>query len=61
MVLAAMLTESDIEQSKRIESAKAAADFLSENYSKPYVDILSKKCGGIFKRVVFFVPSSGLG
>jgi hypothetical protein len=61
MVLAAMLTESDIEQSKRIESAKAAADFMSENYSKPYVDILSKKCVGIFKRVVFFVPSSGLG
>jgi hypothetical protein len=61
MVLAAMLTESDIQQSKRIESASAAADFLRENYSKPYVDILSKKCVGILKRVVVFVPSSGLG
>jgi hypothetical protein len=31
MVHAAMLTESDTDQSKRIETAKAAADFLSEN------------------------------
>ena len=61
MVLSAMLTESDVEQSKRIESAKAAADFLRENYSKPYVNILAKKGVGILKRVVVFVPSSGPG
>jgi hypothetical protein len=61
MVLAAMLTESDVDQSNRIESARAAADFLRENYSKPYVDILRKKCVGILKRIAVFVPSSGPG
>jgi hypothetical protein len=36
MVHAAMLTESDTDQSKRIETAKAAADFLSENHMSIY-------------------------
>ena len=43
LVLSEMLTETDVNQERRIESAVAASKFLSERFSKPYEDILQRK------------------
>ena len=61
MVLSEMLTETDVNQERRIESAVDASMFLSERFSKPYEDIFAKKGQGILKRVVFYVPATGPG
>ena len=61
LVLLEMLTETDLNQERRIESAFAASKFLSERFSKPYEDIFVKKGLGILKRVVFYVPATGPG
>ena len=61
MVLSEMLTETDVNQERRLESAVDASMFLSERFSKPYEDIFAKKGQGILKRVVFYVPATGPG
>lgn len=60
-VLFEILTETDVDQERRIESALAASKLLSEKFSKPYEDIFAKKGLGILKRVVFYVPATGPG
>jgi len=61
VVVVEQLKETDENQSRRIESAQRAAEFLKESFCKPSKTIIQKKGIGITKRVVYFVPASGPG
>ena len=61
LVISEMLTETDVDQARRIESALDASKFLKQKFVKPYDNIFEKKGLGILKRVVFYVPATGPG
>ena len=61
VVAAEMMKETDLDQSRRVESAVNVHALLQREYVQPSRSILAKKGVGITKRFIFFVPVSGPG
>ena len=61
VVAAEMMKETDLDQSRRVESAVNVHALLQREYVQPSRSILAKKGVGITKRFIFFVSRERKG